>query len=146
MSYLLSECNNLTVTYHKRGTDFGYHFCVESNWINIWACETRWEFKRWLKNRGLILDKKNKHCPNFRFIKGKFREEFCWKVKELDKKVKGYKFVVMNNGDKTVGLSYTKHRIRHVMCCNPNVHERPVFDHRTTPEEIKLSLWHANTL
>lgn len=81
MSYFLSEYRNLTVSYHKRETDFGYHFCVQNNCTNYWACKTKWEFKRWLKNRGLTLDKKNEYCPNFRFIKGKFREEFCWKVK-----------------------------------------------------------------
>lgn len=58
MSYLLSEYCNLTVSYRKRGTDFGYHFCVQNNCTNYWACKTKWEFKRWLKNRGLILDKK----------------------------------------------------------------------------------------
>lgn len=61
MSYLLSEYRNLTVSYHKRGTNFGYHFCVQSNCTNTWACKTKWEFKRWLKNRGLTLDKKDKH-------------------------------------------------------------------------------------
>lgn len=137
MSY---SWNEILISYSKRGLG-DYHFFVRIGGVSHWACSSWRTLKRWLNNRNLKLKPKNHDMFGYHKVIGNFVEDYCWSVAELERLKKdknGFFFTIVSNGDKTKAVSYQENGKTVIVRCNPNVHDRPVYDYFSMAEEVRL--------